>query len=491
LLVLATVYGIWNQAMPPSSGEKRDIQPSADQQVAAAPSQTEDQSTPPAASQEPAKVTQVQPQPDDPPPPEDAVAPKAAPNVESPPQARAQERPLDSPRIPPVDLRDDEAKTVQETHVERPAVIEQPHPKGAAAPGASLDVPMKGKLDNRAPDKRSEAVHYRGGTPKSEEAVEAGLRWLAAHQRDDGSWRFNHVNENCMHYCSHAGTEASTTASTGLALLPFLGAGYTHKQGEYQDLVQRALDYLRNQAVTSEHGYDLRHGSMYGQALATITLCEAYGLTRDEVLKPTAQGGIQFILYCQDSTGGGWRYSPGEPGDTTVTGWMLMALKSGQMAGLDVPTPAFRLAEKFLVSVQNVDGSQYGYMTHKPQPTTSAVGLLCRMYTGWKRDNPALQKGMAHLARLGPHKGNLYFNYYATQCMFHWGGLDWDGWNPKMRELLLKSQDQAGHSAGSWYFTDAYGDKGGRLYNTALAVMVLEVYYRYLPLYTENAVKGY
>jgi hypothetical protein len=352
------------------------------------------------------------------------------------------------------------------------------------------DTRVEGKLDARTASHRGEGVRYGGGTPQSEEAVERGLRWLLAHQRIDGSWNFNHTTDACMHYCTHPGTDASTTAATGLALLPFLGAGYTHREGEFQDVIGRGLDYLRSRGVLISYGNDLRDGSMYGQGLATIALCEAYGMTHDETLKVPAQRGLDFIVYVQDLQGGGWRYNPGAPGDTTVTGWMLMALKSGQMARLNVPSPAIGLAERFLDSVQTADGSQYGYMSHRPRPTTTAVGLLCRMYTGWRRDNPGLVRGVAHLNAWGPADDNIYYNYYATQVMFHWAGPEWETWNRAIRERLIATQGRGGHESGSWYFGGNYGDVGGRLYNTAMATMILEVYYRHLPLYSEKAVGG-
>ena len=293
-----------------------------------------------------------------------------------------------------------------------------------------------------------------------------------------------------MHYCTHPGTEASTTAATGIALLPFFGAGYTHQQGDYQDAIQHGLDYLRARGVKISYGNDLRDSSIYGQALATIALCEAYGMTHDESLKEPAQGGLDFIVWAQDPQGGGWRYNPGSPGDTTVTGWMLTALKSGQMARLNVPTPAIFLAERFLSSVQNADGSQYGYLSRRPKPATTAVGLLCRMYTGWRHDNPGLINGVAYLSGRGPSTDDIYYDYYATQVMFHFAGPPWDAWNSRMREHLIRTQSRAGHESGSWYFGANYGEVGGRLYGTAMAAMILEVYYRHMPLYSEKAVDG-
>jgi hypothetical protein len=230
---------------------------------------------------------------------------------------------------------------------------------------------------------------------------------------------------------------------------------------------------------------------MYGQGLATIVLCEAYAMTHDPAIKDAAQQAIRFVVYAQDIKGGGWRYTPGAPGDTTVTGWQLMALRSGLLGRLNVPSPTTGLVEKFLDSVQTENGARYNYMVAQPPRqtnTTTAVGLLCRMYTGWHRDNPALYRGVAYLDQWGPSETNMYYNYYATQVLHHWGGPEWQAWNRRMRDYLVAKQSTTSHEAGSWYFPDPYGDAGGRLYNTALAILTLEVYYRYLPLYGEEAV---
>ncbi|MFH1266905.1 MAG: hypothetical protein ABIK89_14345, partial [Planctomycetota bacterium] len=82
---------------------------------------------------------------------------------------------------------------------------------------------------------------------------------------------------------------------------------------------------------------------------------------------------------------------------------------------------------------------------------------------------------------------NMYYNYYATQVMRHWGGPEWEKWNPKMRDYLVATQSNQGTESGSWYFAGGHGETGGRLYNTAVALMTLEVYYRYMPLYRQRA----
>ena len=79
----------------------------------------------------------------------------------------------------------------------------------------------------------------------------------------------------------------------------------------------------------------------------------------------------------------------------------------------------------------------------------------------------------------------MYFNYYASQALFHTGGSGWERWNPRMREYLISLQATEGHEAGSWYIDENWSDRGGRLYTTALAILTLEVYYRYMPMYRE------
>jgi hypothetical protein len=235
------------------------------------------------------------------------------------------------------------------------------------------------------------------------------------------------------------------------------------------------------------HGADLQQGTMYAQGIATIALCEAYAMTGDDDLKTTAQRALDFIVAAQNRQTGGWRYVPGSPGDTTVLGWQLMALKSGYLARLRVPSPVVYRAMKYLDSVQADGGAYYGYQAPEKQPTTTSVGLLCRMIAGWERDRPALVRGIAYLASQGPSTDNMYYNYYATQIMRHHGGSEWKKWNEQMREHLVATQSRQGHEAGSWYFDGGHARPGGRLYNTAMAVMTLEVYYRYLSLYGDKS----
>jgi hypothetical protein len=341
-----------------------------------------------------------------------------------------------------------------------------------------------GMLDGR--DSKLKAYLLRdGGTKQSEDAVMRGLRWLAAHQRDDGSWHFDHAMGGGCQYCSHPGNHGSSIAATGLALLPFLGAGQTHTRGEFTETVRKGLDYITKRMVVTPLGGDLQDGiTLYAQGIATLALCEAYALTGDRSLHRPCVEAVTFIVNAQDKNGGGWRYVPGQPGDTTVTGWMLMALKSGQLSYLPIPAEVQKRAWKYLDSVQDDSGAAYGYQgPSREEPTMTAIGLLCRMYGGWPRRHPSLMRGVRTLSRKGPSSNDMYYNYYAAQVLRHYGGEEWIAWNEVLRERLIRTQATEGHESGSWYFKDKNGDQGGRIYNTAMAVLTLEVYYRYLPIY--------
>jgi hypothetical protein len=361
---------------------------------------------------------------------------------------------------------------------------------------ATHDVPVAGSLAARDIDTRATSAARGGGNVASERAVESGLRWLVAHQQENGSWHFDFDGGTCHGQCRNPGSVTTTTGATALALLPFLGAGYTHKKGEYRENVVRGLYYLNTRTQFTPNGGDVREGTLYSQGLAGIVLAEAYAMSGDHELRGFAQSVLDFIVYSQDKNGGGWRYEPGAPGDTTVSGWQLMALKCGQMAGLRVSKPALYMVTRFLDHVQADDGACYGYMTpHSRTPeskaTTTAIGLLCRMYTGWRRNHPTLIAGVANLTHWGPSHENIYYDYYATQVLYHRQGPEWEAWNRQLRDYLVATQSTTGHESGSWYFPGGHGDKGGRLFGTAMAIMTLEVYYRYLPLYSHESVSGF
>ena len=376
---------------------------------------------------------------------------------------------------------------------------------GGDSPGP-VDITPGDITSGRLSSKTKKAMVQKfGGNAASEAAVAHGLRWLANHQMANGSWSFAHsAHPKCKGQCSQNGTLVKCpNGATSLALLAFLGGGHTQISGDYQKEVKRALDFLLKAGKSSTSGLDLRgnvvgNEGMYVQGLGALALCECAAMTRDARVRKAAQSSLEFIVNAQNQNDGGWRYVPGAPGDTSVLGWQVMALKSGYNAKLDFPNRAFKGAEKFLDLVQYNRGTEYGYLpdtgrrrSGAPSETMTAVALLCRMYLGWDRSNPKLVGGVRYLDSVKPMPDNMYFNYYATQVMHHWGGDEWTRWNDVMRDQLVKTQRtyRDGHLAGSWDLADPHGYAGGRLYMTCLSVMTLEIYYRYLPLYNNETLK--
>jgi hypothetical protein len=374
--------------------------------------------------------------------------------------------------------------------------------------GGSGGLMMAGGFGGRSGSTREKLALQGGGNALSEAAVAAGLLFLARHQAPDGHWSLDQFNLNVNVKFPESGNRLGNDQSTGqgtkndiagtaFGLLPFLGAGETHKPPSpgakksvnYQKVVETGLRYLMSKQ-TRDGEFP---GGMYAHGLAAITMCEAYGLTSDPLLKTSAQKAIDFIVKAQDPGLGGWRYTPRAGSDTSVTGWEVMALKSGQMAGLSVPKSTLDGASKWLDSCMTNDKGGYGYTGPQETPTMSAVGLLCRMYLGWSPKNPGLQAGVTRLKANPPTAlNNMYYYYYATQVMHHMGGESFEFWNPKMRDLLIKGQDMGKDSKhpwqkGSWDPSgDVHGKVGGRIMITSLSLLTLEVYYRHLPLYRRD-----
>ena len=340
-----------------------------------------------------------------------------------------------------------------------------------------------------------------GGTKSSEKAVRAGLDWLARHQYPDGSWNFDHRHSECNGRCGNQGSFVEArAAATGLALLCYLGAGHTHDNGSYQRIVYRGIYALGNMIKLDKNGgsfWDSK-GRMYSQGIATMAICEAYALTGDPQLRAPAQAAINYVCYAQDPDGGGWRYTPHQPGDTSVMGWQIGALKSGYLSKLNVPSLTIERAAGFLDSAMVDGGARYLYVPDNDdnRPAVTAVGLLCRMYMGADHNDASIKAGIESLSKRGPSDADSYYNFYAAQVLFHFTagkGPIWKKWNESTREMLVSKQVQEGHEAGSWAPAKS-GDHGstggGRLYVTALSTMTLEVYYRMLPIYRKDAVAG-
>jgi hypothetical protein len=322
-----------------------------------------------------------------------------------------------------------------------------------------------------------------GGTATTQAAVELGLEWLVKQQDlRTGLWSLQGP------YADGGGYE-NALAATAMALLALQGNGNTHQSGKFQRNVGKGADALvkmqdKDGNMFREGGGGFNH-RLYSQAQATIALCELYGMTKDSRYRQPAQKALDYASRIQ-APQGGWRYVPKEDTDTSVTGWFVMALQSGLMAGLTVQSPTLDGVSKYLDTATS-DGSLYSYQARgEPTLTMTAEALLCRQYLGWAHDDPRLRIGVDLLLEnlITYDEQDLYYWYYATQVLHHMGGDDWDQWNKVMRQAVPAQQVKDGKERGSWDPTnDRWGNHGGRLYATCLSCYLLEVYYRHLPIY--------
>jgi hypothetical protein len=355
---------------------------------------------------------------------------------------------------------------------------------------SDIDAPgLSWVLRGRAPGGSKDKVRRgKGGTDLTQAAVARGLEWLARNQRPDGSWSFAGPYSD--------GTSMDTiSAATAMALLAFQGDGNTHVAGKYKTNVARAWKWLLKQQ--DESGCFYQSGGInhrfYAHGQCTIAICELYAMTGDTIYRQPAQRAVDYCLRTQ-SPAGGWRYDPNTDSDVSVTGWIVMALQSAKMAGLNVPKENLRKVEKFLDRIALNGGSRYPYQENgEVRRSMTAEALLMREYLGWKRDDRRLVNGINWITspeNLIDFQNNrdAYYWYYATQAAFHMEGDAWNRWNTVMRKAVPEQQVLRGKEMGSWDplkpSEDQWGRYAGRLYVTCLSIYMMEVYYRHMPIYS-------
>jgi len=413
-------------------------------------------------------------------------------------QEEETEEPVEEPEPVEEEVEEPTEKPEEEVVAEESEAPEAEVEESKVAAGNDAESDMS-SIDNRSAEGRQKMLEKFGGSAASESAVQHSLEWLASVQHPDGWWDFQYVGE-----AGNPGRMNNPIGGTAYALLPFLAAGQSHRQGSYKRQVKAGLDYLMKIGISAPAGYDLRgvinkgdeddepNEAYYVHGAATLALCEAYGMTKDRRLKKAAEGALQFLLNSQDPRGGGWRYLPQQPGSTSVTAIQVMALVAAKKARLKVPRKTLDGVMHYLDSVQ-IDGEgRYAYRleTKKFRSSATAMALLCRMYLGWTRDDGDMRQGIELLDKAGPFD-NLYTTYFATQVMRNWGGEEWTRWNEQMQELLLTTQENEGPGKGSWNPRTGYHtEQGGRLLETSLATLTLEVYYRYKPIYKDDVATG-
>ena len=362
-----------------------------------------------------------------------------------------------------------------------------------------------GKFGGRFGGRRNLRTAGGSGT---EQALKDGLEWLANHQDDDGKWDADEFmkHDPPTDLCDGPGRMEHDVGVTGLATLAFLGDGHTTRQGLYKDKVVKAVKWLRDQQDFENGmiGDKIGKAFLYDHGIATLALCEAYYFSKSPIIRGNAQKAISFVSQGRNPYGV-WRYEvpPDGDNDTSVTGWMVFALKSAEEAGLKFESAAFSDSITWLDEMTDQASGRVGYNSvggkssretgvndnYPPEQTEAmtAVGLLCRFFLGQDPDTEPMMKKHADLMlKMLPEwddkdglTNDLYYWYYGSYAMYQMGGNHWKVWNKAMKTAVVDSQDQNGSAKGSWVPNGPWGHAGGRVYSTALCVLCLEVYFRY------------
>ncbi len=357
----------------------------------------------------------------------------------------------------------------------------------------------RGSFGSRNGGGRKLMVKRHGGSKQTENAVDGALRWLAFHQEADGHWDSKKYGANGV----------VDEADTAYALLAFLGAGHSEKVGDYKDNVRRAVAWLKSKQAANG-----AIGASYSAGITAIAMAEAAAMANVPDTRDSADKAIHYCTEVHQSGEGsdrlGWHYGPNPQkcGDTSVSGWFIMALKSAKVAGLHVNPAAFDGAIKYLEAAEKKGvGGDPGYappstFCYQVAPVTlaqagggyrtTAIGCLCRQFMGWKKEDlQSSVEGFVAQGGLPAWAGNgervdLYYWYYGTLCTFQQGGDLWKRWNEALKKALTDNQRKDGDDTGSWDPVGQFSPNWGRVGQTAIGCLCLEVYYRYQKLAPEN-----
>ncbi len=358
----------------------------------------------------------------------------------------------------------------------------------------------------RVSENRVEVVKKRGGSQLSEKAVKDGLDWLARHQAQEGFWSNRCLGQfptrlcDKQQPCSGPGGD-HPVGQTGLALLAFQGAGhFWFNETEYSSQVKRGIEWLiaqqRQDGAISVGNPAAQGHFMYDHSIATFALAEACATARHSDQQPNRkhfealEKAVKFLENAQDPYGGGWRYHPRERGDASVSGWVVLALKTAKEAGVKIEPACITKCITFFKECETRSNGRTGYMKGTViTEATTGVGMLVHHFLLEKSDSDLVKAASAYLAGYAEKTWNVtgqgtpdyYLWYNCTLGMYLAGGANWEKWNNIVRKKLedLQVKNEKVCERGSWPPNDRWGDQGGRIYSTALAVLTLEVYYRF------------
>jgi hypothetical protein len=341
----------------------------------------------------------------------------------------------------------------------------------------ALPKPMKNRSSRKV---RVKSIAAGGGRSQIYDAVSRGLEWLKANQDADGSWGANDKK---------SGLPVSTdkNAMTGMALLCFLGHGQLGDSPEYGSTVHRAIESLIS-TPPEDSGITQGNRGSYSHPIRTFALCEAYAMTKQIKLKTYAEKATEAIIKGQHESGGwayGYRKGQSAHVDLSVTGWNVQALKAATLTGLrlDGLELAMDKAIAYVKRCQDTTGKFAYKEGSSGKASLTGAGVLCLQL--WKNAKSLeAQKGLEWIVSnqtVEWSKVNVYEWYYHAQACFQATGVNggakyWKAWNENFQEILLKTQTKDGHWPQGAHF---HGDTD--LYRTTMTILMLEVFYRYLP----------
>lgn len=386
-------------------------------------------------------------------------------------------------------------------------------------------------IDRKANRERVKKDLELGISKETEDAVQNGLLWLMRHQDADGGWNGSTYSENCApkgECARDGGIRERPLAYTALACLAFQGAGYSHLDGPYRDVVQRGFEFVLSRMYYDGSHKDNTWTFSYEAAIVCQALCDGYALTGDRWLGEGAQRVIDYLVKIQ-YPGRTWRYRVrSSETDTSVMSWIVQACISARTAGLDVPEQVFTASEAWLdqaseplppgefeifvrdhfskTNTYAVDVSRdkkgkirdFKIKTwYQPPrlytPAMTGIGMLLRVWLGWTRAHPfCIGSANQMLTHIPGYDTGLeheyafygYTWYYGSLAMYQMGGRYWQRWREKCIPDLIKNQKVKGCCHGSWEAPRsdlATGLTGGTVYYTAMAILTLETFYRYQP----------
>ena len=361
----------------------------------------------------------------------------------------------------------------------------------------------------------------RGGNA-TEAAVLDALKWLRDHQSQDGFWDCDEFMFEDKHEGAPSdgpGNPVNDVGVTGLALLAFQGNGHTMSKGQFSSQVKRGINWLkRNQDDEGLFGEEVGNPTLYNHSIATMAMGEAYYFAnRSPLLAKNIRRAVKVIVNARNPYEV-WRYSLDADGDndTSITGWMVFALKTAADGKIAVSKDNYDGALEWFNTMTDSGTGRTGYAfgdgggpggrpsrikayIEKFPPEKSealtAVSLLCRIFMtdieevdDWKKhaDYDLLKKQADLIVNTLPtwsedgSSNDMYYWYYGTFALNQWGGKHWKSWKKAIEKALLGNQrTEKGNFKGSWDPNGPWGEDGGRVYSTATCALILEVYYRY------------